>query len=224
MRSNSFKYIIFFLPWILLACSKKESQKGPTPVHRVLILGNSITYAPANPTEGWNCSCGMAASVPENDYVHLITARFKGLNKATTVEAVNIAEFEREFDTYDFNKLKAYCDAKPDIIILRIGENVLRENEATLFEAKYVELLNYLKVNNAAVKILAAGSVWPNRDLANTVMSKHTNYISLISLQKDMSNFALGLFTNPGIADHPSNKGMRSISDQIWAELEKRYL
>ena len=220
MRSNLFKYIIFFLPWVLFACSKKEPQKITNPVHKVLILGNSITYSPANPTEGWNCSCGMAASVADSDYVHLLATKFKGLNKSNTVDAINIAEFEREFDTYNFDKLKTFRDAKPDIIILRIGENVLRETEATLFEAKYVELLNYLKVNNSGVKILAVGSVWPNRDLANTVMSKHTNYISLISLQNDMSNFALGLFTNTGIADHPSNKGMRSISDQIWTELE----
>lgn len=224
MKSNLFKYLIFFLPWVLFACSKKETQKITNPVHKVLILGNSITYSPANPTEGWNCSCGMAASTVDKDFVHLLKTRFKELNNSTTVDAVNIAEFERSFDTYDFDKLKSFRDAKPDIVILRIGENVLRETEATLFEAKYVELLNYLKVNNGGVKILAVGSVWPNRDLANTVMSKHTNYISLISLQNDMSNFALGLFTNTGIADHPSDKGMKSISDQIWAELEKSKL
>ncbi|GAB2988395.1 SGNH/GDSL hydrolase family protein [Mucilaginibacter puniceus] len=193
----------------------------PSISHKVLILGNSITYAPANPSEGWNCACGMAASTVEKDFVHLLTARLKALNINTTVDAVNIAQFEREFDTYDFNKLQAYRDAKPDIIILRIGENVLRENEAALFEAKYVELLSYLKVNNTGVKILAAGSVWPNHNLANTVMSRHSIYISLLSLQNDLSNFALGMYTNPGIADHPSDKGMRSISDQIWAEMEK---
>lgn len=221
MRSNLLKYIVFFLPWFLFACSKKEAQKITIPVHKVLILGNSITYSPANPTEGWNCSCGMAASAVDSDYVHLLTAKFKGLNKSSTVEAVNIAEFERNFDTYDFNKLQTYRDSKPDIIILRIGENVLRENEPILFETKYLELLYYLKINNPNVKILAVGSVWPNRILADSVMSKHTNYISLISLQNDLTNFALGMYTNPGIADHPSDKGMRSIRDQIWAELEK---
>ena len=128
MPNNLYKYIIVFLPWVLFACNKKpiEAQKPSDQVHKVLILGNSITYSPASPTEGWNCNCGMAASVPDSDYVHLITARFKGLNKNTTVDAVNIAEFERSFDTYDFNKLQTYRDAKPDIIILRIGENVTR--------------------------------------------------------------------------------------------------
>jgi hypothetical protein len=221
MWNNLYKYTILFLPWVLFACNKKEAQKASDPVHKVLILGNSITYSPANPAEGWNCNCGMAASVADSDYVHLITARIKGLNKSSTVEAVNIAEFERNFDTYNFNNLQTYRDAKPDIIILRIGENVTRVADSVAFKAKYIELLNYLKVNNTNVKILAAGSVWPNRDLANSVMSKYSAYISLISLQNDMSTFALGLYTNPGIADHPSNKGMRSISDQIWTELQK---
>ncbi len=101
----------------MLACSKKN-EPDPSIVHKVLILGNSITYAPANSAEGWNCSCGMAASSVDKDYVHLVEARFKALNKSTTVDVVNIGEFEGNFDTYDFNKLQNSRDAKPDIIII----------------------------------------------------------------------------------------------------------
>ena len=219
MRSNLFKYIIFFLPWVLLACSKKN-EPDPSIVHKVLILGNSITYAPANPTEGWNCSCGMAASSVDKDYVHLLEARLKALNKSTTVDVVNIGEFEGNFDTYDFNKLQNYRDAKPDIIIIRIGEAVLTTDGA-LFESKYKELLNYLKVNNPGVKILAVGSILIGRDLADNVMSKYSDYISLLNLRFDPAHFSYGLFTNPGIASHPSDKGMKAISDKIWDELKK---
>jgi hypothetical protein len=219
MRSNLFKYIIFFLPWVLLACSKKN-EPDPSIVHKVLILGNSITYAPANPTEGWNCSCGMAASSVDKDYVHLLEARLKALNKSTTVDVVNIGEFEGKFDTYDFNKLQSYRDAKPDIIIIRIGEAVLTTDGA-LFESKYQELINYLKVNNPGVKILAVGSILSGRDLADNVMSKYSDYISLANLRFDPTHFSYGLFTNPGIASHPSDKGMRAISDKIWDGMEK---
>jgi hypothetical protein len=219
MRNNLFKYIIFFLPLVLFSCSKKN-EPDPSIVHKVLILGNSITYAPANPAEGWNCSCGMAASSVDKDYVHLLEARLKALNKSTTVDVVNIGEFEGNFDTYDFNKLQSYRDAKPDIIIIRIGEAVLTTDDA-LFESKYLELLNYLKVNNSGVKILAVGSILNGRDLANNVMSKYSNYISLIQLHFDPLNFSYGLFANPGIAAHPSDKGMQAISDKIWDELKK---
>ncbi|RZA03690.1 MAG: SGNH/GDSL hydrolase family protein [Sphingobacteriaceae bacterium] len=221
MRSNLYKYVAILLSCFLFACSKKN-EPNPSLVHKVLILGNSITYAPANPADGWNCNCGMAASAVENDYVHLLEARFKALNKSSTVDGVNIGEFESKFDTYDFTKLQIYRDAKPDIIILRIGEVVTRKAEIDLFESKYIELLNYLRVNNPGVKILAAGSVLPNRDLVNSVMSKNSDYISLNWLQIDRSNFAFGLFANPGIEKHPSDQGMRAISAKIWDEMLKR--
>ena len=193
--------------------------KGP---YNVLILGNSITYSPMNPTFGWNCNCGMAASVPDSDFVHLLTVHFKLINKSSVVVAKNIAEFERSFDTYDFaDSLKQYRDAKPGIIILRIGENVTRFTDSVLFEKKYAELISFLKTNNPAVKILAAGSVWPDRDLSNKVMGKYSDYISLISVDSDYSNFSFGLFQDPGIQNHPGNKGMKAISDQIWVAVQK---
>ena len=39
---------------------------------RVLFVGNSITKYRPKPDIGWNNDCGMAASAPENDYVHLL--------------------------------------------------------------------------------------------------------------------------------------------------------
>ncbi len=215
--------IFVFLISAITACEKSVK---PDPIvvksHNVLVLGNSITYTPANPSSGWPGSWGMAASAADSDYVHLLTAHFKAENKANTLVAVNEIEFEYNFDTYDFDtNLKSYRDAKPDIIILRIGEDVTRVADSVLFEKRYVDLLNYLKVNNPNVKILAAGSVWKDRDLPNRVMAKYSDYISLVSLANDNSNFAFGLFDNAGIQAHPCNKGMKSISDQLWAALQK---
>lgn len=206
------------------ACKKVNNAQQPfvTKTHHILLLGNSITYTAADPSVGWTGNWGMAASAADSDYVHLLTARLKKANSASTLAIVNEIEFEVNFDTYDFDKnLKSYRDAKPDIIILRIGEDVTRTADSVLFEKRYVDLLNYLKVNNPDVKILAAGSVWRDRDLANRVMAKYSDYISLVSLSNDNTNFAFGLFPNLGVQSHPDNKGMRSISDQIWAALQK---
>lgn len=209
------------------SCKKAATPPtSPTPtlksnsVHHILILGNSITYAPTDPSIGWNGSWGMAASIADKDYVHLLTARFKASNSNTTLIAVNIAAFERGFDTYDFDvNLKTYRDVNPDVIILRIGENVTRVDDAALFEKKYTDLLAYLKTGNPDVKILAVGSVWPDRDLAYRVMGKYSDYVTLISLQQSSSNFAYGLYDNYGVQTHPSDKGMQSISDMIWAKI-----
>lgn len=217
--------VILCLIVALVSCKKHQVQPSmPTGPLKVLILGNSITYSPRNPGAGWNCDCGMAASAPDKDFVHLLTAHFKSVNASSTVAAKNIAEFERHFDTYDFaDSLKTYRDAKPDIIIMKIGENVTRFADSTLFEEKYVELLDYFKANNPKVKILAAGSVWPDRELSNKIMSKYSGYVSLISLDNDYSNYAFGLFTDPEIQNHPSDKGMQGISDLIWAALPKLF-
>jgi lysophospholipase L1-like esterase len=215
--------ILLLVAIIAISCHKAAVQAPlqPATFKNVLILGNSITYAPANPSIGWNNSWGMAASIADSDYVHLLTARFKGANKSAVVAAVNIAEFEGDFDNYDFDtNLKSHKDSKPDLIILRIGENVLT-TDSVEFEKRYVDLLTYFKANNPNVKILAAASVWPDRDLADKVMSRHSDYISLIGLESDLTNFAFGLFANAGIQSHPDDKGMRLISNMIWTAVGK---
>ncbi|MBQ8759028.1 MAG: hypothetical protein IJZ20_04970, partial [Clostridia bacterium] len=44
---------------------------------RVLFVGNSITLHDIRPSIGWHLECGMAASAPENDYVHIIKRRVR---------------------------------------------------------------------------------------------------------------------------------------------------
>jgi lysophospholipase L1-like esterase len=213
---------------IIVFASCKKAAKTATEIKvatynvNVLVLGNSITYSPANPTIGWSGNWGMAASAADSDYVHLLTARFQAANKASTLVAKNIADFENNFDTYDLDlNLKTYRDAKPDLIIFRIGENVTRVSDSVLFDKKYAALLNYFTAANPKVKILAAGSVWPDRDMPNAVMSKYSTYISLVNLQTNLSNFAFGLYPNAAIQSHPSNKGMKAITDQIWVAAQK---
>ncbi len=216
---------LLFIPALIFLWSCKKGNNSTLvtakPVTSVVVLGNSITYSPANPSIGWNGNWGMAASAVDKDYIHLLTAHLKATNPASTLAFTNIAAFENNFDTYNFDDLKSLRDAKPNILILRIGENVTRSGTAdsVLFDKKYADLINYFKTNNPQLKILAVGSVWPQRELANTVMRKYSDFISLVSLQSDLSNFAFGLYPDPGIQAHPSDKGMNAISDQIWVKL-----
>lgn len=217
-------YLLLLIAIAGTSCQKAAQNKDvKTPViyNHVVILGNSITYTPANPSLGWNGSWGMAASVADSDYVHLLTTHFKSVNNSATLVAVNIVPFELNFDTYDFDtNLKQYKDSKPDLLIVRIGENVTT-TDSVQFEKRYIDLLNYFRSNNPNLTILAVGSVWGARDLANSVMKNNSEYfISLISLQDDQSNFAYGLFANPAIQVHPDDKGMRVISNKIWAAVQ----
>jgi len=209
---------------VFVSCKKTPAVKteaDKVKFSHVLILGNSITYSTADPALGWACNCGMAASTPDSDYVHLLTRNFKESNSNSTVAAKNIAAFERDFTTYDFDAdLKTLRDAKPDLIVIRIGENVQQEKfDAAAFETRYAALLTYLKTGNENVQILAVGSFWGNTPV-DAIMLKHSAFIALQPLGLDMSNYAWGLFADHGVQSHPNDKGMRNISNAIWAKIK----
>jgi hypothetical protein len=216
--------LLLFSVAVLSACKKaaKSDFVIPTKVFKVLVLGNSITYTPPSPDILWYGNWGMAATAQDKDDVHLLAAHLKAANDSTTVTVKNIGEFEFYFDTYDFDlNLKQYRDAKPDILIMRIGESVTRNSEAALFEKRYIDLLNYFKAANPQIKILAVGSIMRFRDMANDVMSRNSKYISLSGLQGDQSNFAYGLFVSTDVQAHPSDKGMLAISNLTWTALKE---
>jgi hypothetical protein len=215
--------LLLFAIATLNSCKKAANSKPVTPSkpHKVLILGNSIIYSPPNPDILWFSNWGMAASAPEKDFVHLLTARLKSANDSTAVTIKNIGEFEFYFDSYDIEaNLKKYRDAKPDILIIKIGESVTRNSDAALFEQRYIDLLNYFKSNNPNIKILAAGSIYVHAELPNRVMSKYSPYVSLSYLEFDRENFA---YRSPSVAiqAHPSDKGMQSITDSVWGALKE---
>lgn len=213
---------ILLLALTVISCSKKTGEKTEPAINfsNVLILGNSITYSPKNPGIGWQGEWGMAATKAELDFVHLLTKSFKEKNLSCTVTAKNIAAFEVNYTTYDFeSELKQYKDSKPDLIILRIGENVKQETfDAVVFEKRYVELLNYFRSNNPSVRFFGAGSFWGNAAV-DQIMARHSEFITLSPLVKDPTNAAWGIFDDPGVASHPSDKGMKAIADVIWSAI-----
>ncbi len=218
------KNIFALILLTIIASSCKKNTVEPIVVDpnisNVLILGNSITYSPADPAKDWKGNWGMAASAPEFDFVHLLTAKFKSQNPACQVTAENISVFEREYATYDFTAdFKPFHDLYPDLIIIRIGENVQQAGiDAALFDKKYAALISYFKAGNPNVKILAAGSFWGN-DIADNVMSRYSRFVSLKPLIYDNQYEAIGLYADASVALHPSDKGMQAIADMIWRGL-----
>src|ERR1700754_71493 len=183
----------------------------------ILILGNSITQASANPSIGWNNNWGMAATAADSDYVHRLTVQFDKKNSKCKVTAFNIASFETGFANYDFDaNLKAYRDSKPDLLIIRIGENVQDGFDATLFDIRYAALVTYFKRANPAIQVYAFGSFWPSKGVVDDIMKKSSPFLSLSYLGNDRRNYSFGLWVDSGIQNHPSNKGMRLISNAIW--------
>jgi len=112
----------------------------------------------------------------------------------------------------------------PDLVIVRIGENVnsklLGEQD---FGAYYKSLIDYFKNNNADVKILCVSSFWKKDDvdaiIERVAKKEGCYYLKISELSADPKNMALGQFKNVGVAKHPSDMGMRAIADLIWVKI-----
>ena len=214
--------ILFAIALTAIACHKDQSIAAtPIKFSNVLILGNSITYSPADGSLGWYGNWGMAATVADSDYVHILTAKFKQQNDSCKVVADNIAVFETGFATYDLNaNLQTYRDSKPDLLIIRIGENIQTGFDTVLFNTKYAALVSYFKATNPNIRVFAAGSFWPGRDGVDAIMKQYSPFLSLSYLSADLSNYSFGLWANSAVQQHPSNKGMKAISNAMWPQIE----
>ncbi len=213
-------YVIALL--FVVGCKKEKANVVDSSLtfNNVVILGNSITYAPENPAIGWNANWGMAATVQDSDYVHILTRYLKAKSPGSVVNIKNISAFERDASNYSFDvNLKDLRDLKPDLLILRIGENVPADVNMQVFEERYTALINYFKAANPNMVVLSAGSVWSAN--LDPVMEKHPPYVLFSNMGGITGSFSFGLFANPGVALHPSNQGMRYIANTLWNKISK---
>ncbi|WP_345101273.1 SGNH/GDSL hydrolase family protein [Mucilaginibacter panaciglaebae] len=218
------KLIAFVLLVIVASgCNKGRLRPVPIPYYfkNVLFLGNSLTFAPPGHTHVWDGYWGMAATVQDSDYVHILTRKFVALNPGCVTAVQNTSEFEIHTSVYDFDtELKSYRDNKPDLIIIQMGEEVAAGFDRAYFNQRYAELLAYLRTGNPKVEIFAFGSFWTGRSAVDSIMRHYTPFISLSNLGRDRSNYAWGTFPDSTVQAHPGNKGMKAISTMMWRGID----
>jgi lysophospholipase L1-like esterase len=229
--------LMAILPLLIFSCKKQYQQpqvefKEPeisavenlaTPAllkfDNVVILGNSITQAGPNQPLGWYGDWGMAASAEEKDYVHVLKRSLQLRNPDVVVKVQNVQEFELDFTVYNFdNHLKSFRDSHPDLVILRIGENLKAGIDLKVFEQRYKDLINYFKADNPKAVVVGVSTVF--KGMADDIMIKYPPYVSLKTITQDQSNMALGLFDNYAVATHPGDKGMQNIASLIWLKVK----
>lgn len=214
-------------PLFFLACNagNREGHK-PQRIKSVLILGNSIVAHGAAPQIGWDgATRGMAASVTDSDFVHLLIAEIRRRDTSVTFDYANLVGFEWELDNFDFGRLDSF--KAPDMMILRFSENV---NDSSVSEGKffrnYDKLIRHIDPDDEAVKVIVSG-FWhrpkTNRMLQQYAKEHHYVFVKNDDLLADSSNSAYGLFKEPGVAAHPSDKGMRSIKERIWEQIRQYF-
>lgn len=212
---------------VLVTSPTAAQTPAVQPPRKVLILGNSITRHGPKAEIGWTGNWGMAASAEDKDFVHLIEKALTATASADarpTVKAVNIAEFERNYATYDIaTKLTEATDFGADLIILAIGENVpaLTTDEAKAqFKTGVLKVLAQLKGNRSA-RIIVRSSFWANaakdETLKQACEEAGGTFVDISALGKDESNYARSErpFKHEGVARHPGDKGMQAIADAI---------
>jgi len=192
------------------------------PTMKILILGNSITNHGPLPSIGWHNDWGMAASSADKDFVHVLKdslLKYKSTYNLDYRER-NIAYWERDFD-YDFSK-DALLRFKPDILIIRLGENV-DENYAKSnnYELALTALIAKFKKKDTHVVI--TGNFWPSayEDGIQRKVAVDNGYafVDISDLAVDAKNQAQGQFENGGVAAHPSDYGMNNIATKIFKRI-----
>ncbi len=220
--------ITFFIVILLAACQVKEDPKvDPIQFKNILIFGNSITKHPPGPQVGWYGNWGMAASVESKDFSHIISTALEA-----QITPVNISDFEMSHTTFDLKNLDKHFVQTPDLIIIKIGENVL---QATDFDKSFTKFISYIKDKTPNAKIVIAGTFWQN-DPVNKVMiaesqSRKIPFVNLQQLDTQINKSFIGedmfsvdgskyKITDQGVANHPGDVGMKNIADLILTKVD----
>jgi len=212
---------VFAMVWIT-ACQTEGRGEATTTSTRVVVLGNSLVAHPPSEELGWKGDWGMAASARDSDFVHRLERRIHEVDPDLELQYGSIASFERAYWNYDLRELAKFRNA--DILILKIAENVDPDSLAERqFSQHYAKLIDYLTQGSRTDVILSEG-FWPspvNDTIHHYATQNGFNFVKLHDLYtSDPTNTAKGLFAHEGVANHPSDRGMKHIADRIWKKLE----
>jgi Tol biopolymer transport system component/lysophospholipase L1-like esterase len=227
--------VVIFAPMAAMHADDTRPSKsmlGCLRAARVLFLGNSITLHAPSPGIGWTGNWGMAASVEEKDYVHLLTADISKASGAQPKAMVrNLADFERGYETFDFpTGLKAELAFAADIVVVALGENVpepTTDVARTKFAAAFARLIAALKQHGHPA-IFVRSSFWPDATKDDIMRQASADagvtFVDIAALGRDESNAARSerKIEHVGVAGHPGDKGMQAIANAIFAAIQKR--
>ncbi len=124
---------------------------GAKETIRIAFIGNSISLHYPYEDVGWSHVSGMAASSLETDYIHrTVTKIATGKHMNVEYAIMNISDWEREFETFDINRITGINDFNPDYTVFQLGENLTQldiETKSEVFIDKYKNLIDYIKTN-----------------------------------------------------------------------------
>jgi hypothetical protein len=191
---------------------------------KIAILGNSLTLIPS-----WNGGAGLTASDKEHDYVHILLNKISN-KKEVNIEylILNIADFERGFEEFDYTRLEVVQSFKADIVIFQIGENIVTEllnSKGEIFLKKYIDLINYCDGEETIVCL----PFWPVKEkiqiITEVAIGSEAYLVDLSHIGSgiDPLNFAKSerKYDNHGVGVHPGDYGMNNIAKVLYLTVNK---
>ena len=187
---------------------------------RFMFVGNSITLHSIAKSIGWHNLCGMAASEPEKDYVHICENEI--LKKYTDAAfcICQVCEWESNYknggdELYRYESARKFA---PDVIIMRCVENCNhKEFDREIFLREYDKLIKYLDPESKA-EIVISTSFWKHpadEAIIEYAKANSLRFCELGDLGELDEMKAIGKFEHSGVANHPGDKGMQVIADRI---------
>lgn len=197
------------------------SYLGPADApKKILIIGNSITRHAPKQELGWNGNWGMAASAPEKDYVHRLSALLEAHSIPARLRIHQAVEWEGDILQKDFKEFLAEdLPFGADIVILRFGENI-SSKLADEFQKQLAEIADYFGKTGA--KLVFTTSFWPSEKkdpIIRALAAKRKEPCVELGYTQE-SEMALGQFEHEGVSLHPSDKGMEQIANKLFAALQ----
>ena len=186
---------------------------------KILVVGNSITRHGPKADIGWNFDWGMAASAPEKDYVHRLYAMLSGSGKDAYMRIRQASYWERNYLSEDcLAKFDGEKDFQADIVVFRLGENVL-EQDVPYFKDALRKFIDYICPKTG--KVVFTTCFWKHaaRDTAIREIAAERGDVCVdIGCTEDRM-MALGQFEHQGVAAHPSDYGMENIAKKIFEKI-----
>lgn len=187
---------------------------------KIAFLGNSITRHGKAENLGWYGDWGMAASRPENDYVHKLIDKFESAGTKVSYCIANMSEWER---TRDMSLLTTrYAEVKSfnaDIVIVRLGENAGLTQNLEKFKGCYKQMVRFF---SGSAKVVLCDLFWEYEPFDSFVKKfAEENGYAFVKIH-DLGNMeemkAVGKFRHAGVAAHPNDSGMAEIAERIYVQ------
>jgi len=212
-----------------------QHKIGTLTADRILFLGNSLTLHGPKAEIGWTGNWGMAASAQDRDYVHLLAAAISARTGGRLVveptpsdgtksveNVLNIANIlEREYATYEADKIRKQLDWKANIVVLQCGENVPPKGfDAKAFHKSLQALLNDLKKSSDPQIFVTGNILWGNSgldEIKRKVCDEDPAHRTFVDISVYQSDIPVN-----GPVGHPSDAGMKLIADTLFAAISKK--